>query len=96
MAGYDIADVDDLDAEGPGGMVRKVRRAVGGKGPGSDALTGLGQGRARVRHLRRAARPAIRTSLMGQEGKRCTRSSSPKTTCGGAVRALIARLPQPT
>ena len=31
MAGYDIADVDDLDAEGPGGMVRKVRRAVRAK-----------------------------------------------------------------
>ena len=31
MAGYDIADVGDLDAEGPGGMVRKVRRAVGAK-----------------------------------------------------------------
>ena len=29
MAGYDIADVDELDAEGPGGMVRKARRAVG-------------------------------------------------------------------
>jgi mannose-6-phosphate isomerase-like protein (cupin superfamily) len=31
VAGYDIADVGDLDAEGPGGMVRKVRRAVGAK-----------------------------------------------------------------
>ena len=31
MAGYDVADVADLDAEGPGGMVRKVRRAVGAK-----------------------------------------------------------------
>ena len=31
MAGYDIADVSDLDAEGPGGMVRKVRRAVGAR-----------------------------------------------------------------
>ena len=31
MAGYDIADVSDLEAEGPGGMVRKVRRAVGAK-----------------------------------------------------------------
>ena len=31
MAGYDVADVGDLDAEGPGGMVRKVRRTVGAK-----------------------------------------------------------------
>jgi mannose-6-phosphate isomerase-like protein (cupin superfamily) len=31
VAGYDIADVGDLEAEGPGGMVRKVRRAVGAK-----------------------------------------------------------------
>jgi len=31
VAGYDIADVGELDAEGPGGMVRKVRRAVGAK-----------------------------------------------------------------
>ena len=31
MAGYDVADVGELEAEGPGGMVRKVRRAVDGK-----------------------------------------------------------------
>jgi mannose-6-phosphate isomerase-like protein (cupin superfamily) len=31
VAGYDIADVGDLDAEGPGGMVRKARRAVDAK-----------------------------------------------------------------
>ncbi|MDX6407063.1 MAG: hypothetical protein QOE13_134, partial [Gaiellaceae bacterium] len=31
MAGYDIADVGDLDAERPGGMVRKARRAVDAK-----------------------------------------------------------------
>ena len=31
MAGYDVADVGKLDAEGPSGMVRKVRRAVGAK-----------------------------------------------------------------
>jgi mannose-6-phosphate isomerase-like protein (cupin superfamily) len=31
VAGYDVADVRDLDAEGPGGMVRKVRRAVGAR-----------------------------------------------------------------
>jgi mannose-6-phosphate isomerase-like protein (cupin superfamily) len=31
VAGYDIADVADLEGEGPGGMVRKVRRALGAK-----------------------------------------------------------------
>jgi Thermophilic glucose-6-phosphate isomerase and related metalloenzymes len=31
VAGYDVADVGELEAEGPGGMVRKVRRAVDGK-----------------------------------------------------------------
>ena len=31
MAGYDVADVGELEAEGPVGMVRKVRRAVDGK-----------------------------------------------------------------
>jgi mannose-6-phosphate isomerase-like protein (cupin superfamily) len=31
VGGYDVADVRDLEAEGPGGMVRKVRRAVGAK-----------------------------------------------------------------
>jgi quercetin dioxygenase-like cupin family protein len=29
VAGYDIVDVGDLEGEGPGGMVRKARRAVG-------------------------------------------------------------------
>src|SRR5436305_4771672 len=29
MASYNIADVDELDAEGPGGLVRKARKAVG-------------------------------------------------------------------
>jgi mannose-6-phosphate isomerase-like protein (cupin superfamily) len=29
MAGYDIVDVDELEGEGPGGMVRKTRRALG-------------------------------------------------------------------
>jgi len=28
VVGYDLVDVDNLDAEGPGGMVRKVRRAL--------------------------------------------------------------------
>lgn len=31
MARYDLVDVADLDAEGPGGMVRKVRRALDAK-----------------------------------------------------------------
>jgi len=31
MAGYDVADVAELDAEGPGGVVRKVRRSVGAR-----------------------------------------------------------------
>jgi mannose-6-phosphate isomerase-like protein (cupin superfamily) len=31
VAGYDIVDVSDLEGEGPGGMVRKTRRAVGAK-----------------------------------------------------------------
>jgi mannose-6-phosphate isomerase-like protein (cupin superfamily) len=29
--GYSVVDIADLEGEGPGGMVRKVRRAVGGK-----------------------------------------------------------------
>jgi mannose-6-phosphate isomerase-like protein (cupin superfamily) len=28
---YDVVDVDDLEAEGPGGMVRKARRALGAR-----------------------------------------------------------------
>lgn len=31
MAGYDIADVAELEGEGPGGVVRKVRRSVGAR-----------------------------------------------------------------
>ena len=31
MGGYDVVDVGELEGEGPGGMVRKVRRAVGAK-----------------------------------------------------------------
>ena len=31
MAAYDVADVGELEAEGPGGMVRKVRRALDAK-----------------------------------------------------------------
>ena len=29
--GYSVVDVSDLEGEGPGGMVRKVRRAAGGR-----------------------------------------------------------------
>jgi quercetin dioxygenase-like cupin family protein len=31
MASYDVVDVGTLEAEGPGGMVRKARRALGAK-----------------------------------------------------------------
>ena len=31
MAGYDVVDVGDLEGEGPGGMVRKTRRALGAR-----------------------------------------------------------------
>ena len=31
MAAYSVVDVDELDAEGRGGAVRKVRRALGGR-----------------------------------------------------------------
>jgi mannose-6-phosphate isomerase-like protein (cupin superfamily) len=31
MAGYDVADVAELEGEGPGGVVRKVRRSVGAR-----------------------------------------------------------------
>jgi len=31
VVGYDVVDVGALEGEGPGGMVRKVRRAVGAK-----------------------------------------------------------------
>jgi mannose-6-phosphate isomerase-like protein (cupin superfamily) len=31
VAAYDIVDVGELEAEGPGGMVRKVRRALDAK-----------------------------------------------------------------
>ena len=31
MAAYDVVDVRELDAEGPGGIVRKARRALGAK-----------------------------------------------------------------
>jgi quercetin dioxygenase-like cupin family protein len=29
MAKYDVVDISDLEGEGPGGVVRKVRRALG-------------------------------------------------------------------
>jgi mannose-6-phosphate isomerase-like protein (cupin superfamily) len=31
MAGYSVVDVADLPGEGPGGMVRKVRKALGAR-----------------------------------------------------------------
>ncbi len=31
MAGYDVIDVSELEGEGPGGMVRKTRRALGAR-----------------------------------------------------------------
>jgi mannose-6-phosphate isomerase-like protein (cupin superfamily) len=31
VPGYDVVDVAELEGEGPGGMVRKVRRALGAK-----------------------------------------------------------------
>jgi quercetin dioxygenase-like cupin family protein len=31
VAGYSYVDVDDLEGEGPGGAVRKVRRALGAR-----------------------------------------------------------------
>jgi mannose-6-phosphate isomerase-like protein (cupin superfamily) len=31
VAGYDTVDVDELEGEGPGGMVRKARRALGAR-----------------------------------------------------------------
>jgi mannose-6-phosphate isomerase-like protein (cupin superfamily) len=37
--GYDFVDVDSLEAEGPGGMVRKVRRAVGARAFGFNYFT---------------------------------------------------------
>ena len=37
--GYSFADVDTLEGEGPGGAVRKVRRAVGGRAFGFNYFT---------------------------------------------------------
>ena len=37
--GYDFVDVDSLEAEGPSGMVRKVRRAVGARAFGFNYFT---------------------------------------------------------
>ena len=39
MAGYDVVDVDELEGEGPGGMVKKLRRAVGAKAFGFNYFT---------------------------------------------------------
>ena len=37
--GYDFVDVDSLEGEGPGGMVRKLRRAVGARAFGFNYFT---------------------------------------------------------
>ena len=37
--GFSFVDVDSLEGEGPGGMVRKVRRAVGGRAFGFNYFT---------------------------------------------------------
>ena len=37
--GFSTVDIADLEGEGPGGMVRKVRRAVGGKAFGFNYFT---------------------------------------------------------
>jgi mannose-6-phosphate isomerase-like protein (cupin superfamily) len=36
---YDVADLDRLEGEGPGGMVRKVRRALGARAFGVNYFT---------------------------------------------------------
>jgi mannose-6-phosphate isomerase-like protein (cupin superfamily) len=36
---YDVVDVADLEGEGPGGMVRKVRRALGARAFGFNYFT---------------------------------------------------------
>lgn len=37
--GYSVADLDELEADGPGGMVRKVRRALGARAFGFNYFT---------------------------------------------------------
>jgi mannose-6-phosphate isomerase-like protein (cupin superfamily) len=37
--GYSVADLDSLEGEGPGGMVRKVRRALGARAFGFNYFT---------------------------------------------------------
>jgi len=39
MAGFDYVDVDTLEGEGPGGMVRKVRRALEARAFGFNYFT---------------------------------------------------------
>ena len=39
MGGYDVTDVSELPAEGPGGMVRKVRRALRARAFGFNYFT---------------------------------------------------------
>jgi mannose-6-phosphate isomerase-like protein (cupin superfamily) len=37
--GYSVTDLDELEGEGPGGMVRKVRRALGARAFGFNYFT---------------------------------------------------------
>jgi mannose-6-phosphate isomerase-like protein (cupin superfamily) len=37
--GYDVVDLDELEGEGPGGAVRKVRRALGARAFGFNYFT---------------------------------------------------------
>jgi mannose-6-phosphate isomerase-like protein (cupin superfamily) len=39
VASYSVVDVDSLEGEGPGGMVRKVRRALGARAFGFNYFT---------------------------------------------------------
>jgi mannose-6-phosphate isomerase-like protein (cupin superfamily) len=39
VAGFSVIDLEELGGEGPGGMVRKVRRALGGRAFGINHFT---------------------------------------------------------
>jgi uncharacterized cupin superfamily protein len=39
MQSYSVVDVDELEGEGPGGMVRKLRRALGARAFGCNYFT---------------------------------------------------------
>ena len=58
MPSYNVVDLDELEGEGPGGMVRKVRRALGARGSGSTSSRFRPTGKVtstttRSRHRRR-------------------------------------------